>query len=234
MKLSIIVPIYNEKETILTMLERIKRVALPFDLQKEIIVIDDCSSDGGGEILRQLADAAVRVIQKSKNEGKGSALRLGFKEATGDIILIQDADLEYDPSEYPKLLAPILDGRADVVFGSRFMGSEAKRVLFFWHYLANRLLTTLSNVLTNLNLTDMETCYKVFRREALDSFRDKLTAQRFGIEPELTARAAHGNWRIYEVGIAYSGRTYAEGKKVNWRDGLAAFWHIIKYNIFTR
>lgn len=232
MKLSIIIPVYNEETTILKVIAKIKSVHLDEDLVKEIIIVDDGSTDGTRAVLKDINDPAIKIFLKDKNEGKGSALIKGFQEATGDIVLIQDADLEYNPEEYPKLIEPIVEGRADVVFGSRFMGSEAKRVLFFWHYLANRLLTTLSNMLANVNLTDMETCYKVFRREVVDSFKDKLSAKRFGIEPELTARVAHGHWRIYEIGIAYDGRTYEEGKKVNWRDGLAAFWHIIKYNIF--
>jgi glycosyltransferase involved in cell wall biosynthesis len=234
MKLSIIVPVFNEGPTILTVVDKIKSVSLGADLVKEIIIVDDGSTDKTRDELRQLHDPAIKIFLKDKNEGKGSALIKGFQEATGDIVLVQDADLEYNPAEYPKLLAPILDGRADVVFGSRFMGSEAKRVLFFWHYLGNRVLTAFSNILANLNLSDMETCYKVFRREVVDSFKDKLSAKRFGIEPELTARVARGNWRIYEIGIAYDGRTYAEGKKVNWRDGLAALWHIIKFNLFSK
>ena len=169
---------------------------------------------------------------QSENKGKGAAVRIGLAQVTGDIVLIQDADLEYSPSDYPRLLQPILSGHADVVYGSRFMGSEAKRVLFFWHSLGNKFLTLLSNMLTNLNLTDMETCYKVMTREVLDSLRSKLTANRFGIEPELTAHFARGGLRIYEVGISYDGRTYAEGKKINWRDGVAALWYIIKFNLF--
>jgi glycosyltransferase involved in cell wall biosynthesis len=234
MKLSIIMPIYNEAATVREAIKQVKAAVLPGDLEREIVVIDDCSTDDSRSILQTISDAEVRLCFKDKNEGKGSAVRLGFQQATGDIILIQDADLEYNPIEYPKLLAPILDGRADVVFGSRFAGSEAKRVLFFWHALGNHLLTTFSNALTNLSLTDMETCYKVFTREVVDSFKDRLISKRFGIEPELTARVARGGWRIYEVGISYRGRTYAEGKKVNWRDGLAAFWHVIKFNLFKK
>lgn len=234
MKLSIIIPVYNEVATIAKILSMVKAVILPADLSREIIVVDDGSIDGTRDILAGNIDQQIRVILKDKNEGKGSALIKGFQEATGDIILIQDADLEYDPAEYPKLLAPILAGRADVVYGSRFIGSEAKRVLFFWHYVANRLLTSFSNALTNLNLTDMETCYKVFSRAVVDDVKNRLSAKRFGIEPELTARVAQGGWRIFEVGIAYYGRTYAEGKKINWRDGLAALWFIIKFNVFCR
>ena len=234
MKLSIIIPIYNEAQTLAEVLTKVNEIDLPGDLTREIVAVDDGSTDGSRELLTEMTVDNLKVVLQDKNEGKGSAVRAGLQAATGDIILIQDADLEYDPAEYVKLLAPILAGRADVVFGSRFMGSEAKRVLFFWHYLGNRFLTGLSNALTNVNLTDMETCYKVFRREVVDSFKDKLTAKRFGIEPELTARVAKGHWRIYEVGISYNGRTYEEGKKINWRDGLAALWHIVKYNLFKR
>jgi glycosyltransferase involved in cell wall biosynthesis len=232
MKLSIIIPVYNEKNTILEVIKAVKAVTLEHNLTKEIILVDDGSTDGTRDLLKNIDDSTIKIFLKDKNEGKGSALTKGFQEATGDVVLIQDADLEYSPEEYPKLLKPIIEGHADVVFGSRFMGSEAKRVLFFWHYLGNRALTTFSNMLANLNLTDMETCYKVFRKEVVDSFKDKLSSKRFGIEPELTARVAHGKWRIYEIGIAYNGRTYEEGKKINWRDGIAAFWHIIKFNIF--
>jgi glycosyltransferase involved in cell wall biosynthesis len=234
MKLSIIMPVYNEAATIREAIRQVQLAVLPDNLERELVVVDDCSTDDSRTILQTISDTEVKLYFKDKNEGKGSAVRLGFQRATGDIILIQDTDLEYDPAEYAKLLAPILAGRADVVFGSRFAGSEAKRVLFFWHAIGNHLLTTFSNLFTNLNLTDMETCYKVFTREVIDSFKDKLSARRFGIEPELTARVARGHWRIYEVGISYRGRTYAEGKKVNWRDGLAAFWHIIKFNLFKK
>lgn len=232
MKLSIIIPVYNEAKTILEIIAKIKSVHLGADLIREIIIVDDGSTDGTRVVLKSINDAQIKIFLKDKNEGKGSALTKGFKEATGDIVLMQDADLEYNPEDYPKLIEPIIEGRADVVFGSRFMGSEAKRVLFFWHYLGNKILTTFSNMLTNLNLTDMETGYKIFRKAVVDDFKNKLSSQRFGIEPELTARVARGRWRIYEIGIAYNGRTYEEGKKINWRDGLAAFWHIIKFNIF--
>ena len=228
-KLSIIIPVYNEAKTILKILDMVRAVNI--SLVKEIIIIDDKSTDGTRDILATLGASDLKVIFQAVNLGKGSAVRAGLAEATGDIILIQDADLEYNPIEYPKLLAPILSGHADVVYGSRFMGSEAKRVLFFWHSLGNKFLTLLSNMLTNLNLTDMETCYKVMTREVLDSLRTKLTTNRFGIEPELTAHFARGGWRIYEVGISYDGRTYAEGKKINWRDGVAALWYIIKFNL---
>jgi glycosyltransferase involved in cell wall biosynthesis len=170
------------------------------------------------------------VIYQEKNMGKGAALRSGFQAVTGDIVMVQDADLEYDPQEYEKLLKPILDGTADVVYGSRFVGSEPHRVLLFWHYVGNKILTLLSNMFTNMNLTDMETCYKMFRREVLDGV--KIEQNRFGFEPEITAKIAHRHWRIYEVGISYSGRNYAEGKKINWKDGLSAIWYILKYNLF--
>jgi len=254
MKLSIIIPVFNEKDTIKTILERIESVSFDNDInnldnviEKEIIIVDDCSTDGTRDILNELKQYSLGqnslnqslsdqnnliVVLQDNNQGKGSAVRVGFQKASGDIILIQDADLEYDPQEYPRLIEPIVRGDADVVYGSRFMGSEAKRVLFFWHYLGNKFLTTFSNLLTNINLTDMETCYKVFNKKALDSFKDRLTAKRFGIEPEITAQVAKQKLRIYEVGIAYNGRTYEEGKKINWKDGLAAIWHIIKYNVF--
>lgn len=229
-KLSIIIPVYNEEATILKILSLIKAVDLP--LTKEIIIVDDKSTDRTREILATLNDVDCRVIFQAVNAGKGSAVRAGLAQASGELILIQDADLEYSPAEYPRLLAPILAGQADVVYGSRFIGGESKRVLFFWHSLGNKALTNLSNMFTNLNLTDMETCYKVMTKEVLTSILPKLSSQRFGIEPELTAHFARGPWRIYEVGITYNGRTYAEGKKINWRDGLAAFWHIIKFNLF--
>lgn len=229
-KLSIILPVYNEKNTILKILKQIEAVHVP--LEKEIIIIDDNSIDGTRDFLKDLGNRGYQIVLKEKNEGKGAALKEGFLRATGDIVIIQDADLEYNPQEYPKLIAPILDGRADVVYGSRFFSSEAKRVLFFWHYLGNRTLTLFSNVFTNLILSDMETGYKVFKKEIIDSFKHEIKSKRFGIEPELTARVAKGRWRIYEVGISYHGRTYAEGKKINWRDGLAAIWHIVRFNVF--
>jgi len=231
-KLSIIIPVYNEKKTILELLRLVEAVDLP--LAKEVIIIDDCSNDGTTEILRNLDAAKYRIIFKNKNEGKGAAIKGGFLKASGDIIIIQDADLEYDPQDYHKMLKPILTGRADVVYGSRLLSGEPKRVLYVWHYLANFFLTAFSNFLTGLTLTDMETCYKAFRREVVDSFKQKLKSKRFGVEPELTARMARGHWRVYEVGIAYYGRSYEEGKKINWRDGLAAIWHIIKFNLFDR
>ncbi|MBU4347932.1 glycosyltransferase family 2 protein [Patescibacteria group bacterium] len=230
-KLSIIIPAYNEKNTIRNILDQVKKVDIG-KLEKEIIVIDDGSKDGTRDILKTIPD--IKYIFHKKNQGKGGAIKTGFCAATGDIVLIQDADLEYDPNEYSRLLSPIVSGRADVVFGSRFVGGDPHRVLYVVHYIANRFLTFLSNIFTSLNLTDMETCYKVFRKEVIDSFKDKLKSKRFGIEPELTARIAKGKWRIYEVGISYYGRTYKEGKKINWKDGIAAIWHIIYFNIFIK
>lgn len=230
MKLSVIIPVYNEKNTILETLKRVEGVDLP--LEKEIIIIDDCSTDGSQDVLKSLDRNKFKIIFKEKNEGKGSALKEGFISASGDIIIIQDADLEYDPNDYKKILKPILERKADVVYGSRFLSGEPKRVLFFGHYLGNVFLTLLSNIFTGLTLTDMETGYKVFRKEVVDSFKNKIESKRFGIEPELTARVAKGKWKVYEVGISYYGRDYIEGKKINWRDGIAAIWHIIKFNLF--
>ncbi len=227
MKLSIVIPVYNEKETIREILRRVQAVKLP--VRKEIIIVDDCSRDGTRDILNRLAGRNVRVLFHDQNRGKGAALRTGFARATGDIVLVQDADLEYNPDEYPRLLAPILDGRADVVYGSRFLGGP-HRVLFFWHFVGNRVLTTLSNMVTNLNLTDMETCYKVFRGETLKKVH--LRSSRFGFEPEITIKLAKLRSRIYEVPISYSGRDYTEGKKIGWKDGLAALFHILRYRFF--
>ena len=224
--ISIVIPVYNEAETLAELIERVQSVELPLD--KEIIVIDDASTDGTGEVIKQLAGENIVRIFHEKNRGKGAALRSGFSRAQGDIVLIQDADLEYDPNEYPKLLQPILDGRADVVYGSRFVGAEAHRVLYFWHMMGNRFLTLLSNMFTNLNLTDMETCYKVFRNEVLQ--RITIRENRFGFEPEITAKVSRLGCRIYEVGISYSGRTYEEGKKIGIVDGLRAFYCIVKYH----
>lgn len=230
MKLSIIIPVYNEKNTIRRILERIDKVNLP-GIEKEIILIDDHSTDGTSEILGQLKDK-YRVIFKDKNEGKGSAVKTGFAAATGDILIIQDADLEYDPKEYQSLIQPILEGEADAVFGSRFLSAAPHRVLYFRHYLGNRVLTTLSNLFTNLNLTDVYACHKAFNRKSVSLFKDKITARRFGIEPELVSLAAKYKLRVYEVGISYYGRTYEEGKKISWKDGLAAIWWIVKYGLF--
>jgi glycosyltransferase involved in cell wall biosynthesis len=226
--LSIVIPVYNEEKTLQEVVSRVRSVDLP--LSREIILVDDASRDGSRAIVESLAGDGVRVFFHAVNQGKGAALRTGFKEAQGEIVLIQDADLEYDPSEYPKLLAPILADKADVVYGSRFIGSEAHRVLYFWHMVGNRLLTLLSNMLTNLNLTDMETCYKVFRREVLAGIA--IREDRFGFEPEITAKIARQGVRIYEVGISYSGRTYEEGKKIGWRDGLRALYCIVRYRFF--
>ena len=227
MKLSIIIPVYNEKGTVLELVRRVRAVALP--LEREIIIVDDFSTDGTRDLIRGLEGPDARVLFQPKNMGKGAALKAGFAAATGDIVLVQDADLEYDPAEYPALLAPILDGRADVVYGSRFL-SGPHRVLLFWHSVGNKILTAFSNMVTNLNLTDMETCYKVFRREVLAGMT--LKSGRFGFEPEFTVKVAKLKCRIYEVPISYSGRDYAEGKKITWKDGLAALWHILRYRFF--
>jgi len=229
-KLSIIIPVYNEKNTISKILELVEQVQLE-NIEKEIIVIDDKSTDGTREILKMLEDKYI-IIYQPENKGKGSALKSGFSEATGDIIIIQDADLETNPNEYGRIIEPILSGRADVVYGSRFIGSNPRAVMRFWHYRANRFLTLLSNILSNLSITDMETCYKAFNRQSLDKIKDKLTAKGFGVEPEMTALIANHNFRIYEVGISYYGRSRIDGKKINWRDGLAAIYYIIKYNLF--
>ncbi|MDD2580834.1 MAG: glycosyltransferase family 2 protein [Desulfuromonadaceae bacterium] len=229
MLISIVIPVFNEVETISALLEQVEAVDLSCD--KEIVIVDDFSTDGTRELLQKPdKKGTTTVIFHNKNQGKGAALKTGFAQARGDIVIIQDADLEYDPQEYPKLLQPILDGKADVVYGSRFMGSGPHRVIYFWHYIGNTLLTLLSNMLTNLNLTDMETCYKIFKKEVLT--RIEIEEKRFGFEPEITAKVAKLNFRIYEVGISYSGRSYQEGKKIGWRDGFRAFWCIIKYNLF--
>ncbi len=230
MKLSIVIPCYNEKETIHEIVEAVRNA--PVD-SKEIIVVDDCSTDGTRQILKDEIEPLVdKVVFHELNQGKGAALRTGFEHATGDCVIVQDADLEYDPGEYPVLLDPILQNKADVVFGSRFMGGGPHRVVYFWHMLGNKFLTLLSNMFTNINLTDMETCYKLFRKEVLEGI--KVEENRFGFEPEITAKVSRGGWRIYEVGISYYGRTYEEGKKIGWKDGVRAIYAILKYNVWKR
>jgi glycosyltransferase involved in cell wall biosynthesis len=231
MKLSVVIPAYNEEKTIRQIVDRV-RSAAP-QIEKELVIVNDCSKDGTRAVLDELAkEPGIRVLHHEVNQGKGAALRTGFQAATGDYVIIQDADLEYDPEEYPKLLKPLLDGKADVVFGSRFAGGECHRVLYYWHYAGNQFLTKLSNWLTNLNLSDMETCYKVFRREIIQSIQ--IEENRFGFEPEITAKVAALRCRVYEVGISYAGRTYEEGKKIGWKDGVRAIWCMLKYNLFRR
>jgi glycosyltransferase involved in cell wall biosynthesis len=227
MKISVIIPVYNEKSTITDIIARVRAV----DLEKEIVIVDDGSTDGTSEQLVEIGSKFenVSVLSHQKNRGKGAALKTGFASASGEIIIVQDADLEYDPRDYEMLLVPILDGRADVVYGSRFLGGP-HRVLFFWHYIGNKFLTLLCDALSNLNLTDMETCYKVFKKEVLDDI--KLKSNRFGFEPEFTMKIARKGFRVYEVPISYSGRTYEEGKKVGWRDGLAAIFAILWFRFF--
>ena len=227
MKLSIIIPVFNECETICELIHRVDAV----ELDKEIIIVDDASTDGTRSLLKKYEEKEqFKIIYQSKNYGKGKALRVGFNKAEGEIIIIQDADLEYNPKDYPILLEPILDGRADVVYGSRFLGGP-HRVLFFWHSMGNRFLTILSNMFTNINLTDMETGYKVFRRSILDSI--SLKCNRFGFEPEFTAKIARNKFIIYEVPISYAGRNYSAGKKINWKDGVAAIWFIVRFRFFS-
>ena len=227
-KLSIVMPVYNEKDTIERIISRVMSVDV--GLEKELVIVDDFSQDGTRDILAKLNNPEIKVFFHPENLGKGSALQTGFSKAAGDIVLVQDADLEYDPDEYPILLHPILDGRADVVYGSRFL-SGPHRVLFFWHSVGNKLLTTFSNMLSNLNLTDMETCYKVFKKPVLDKI--ELNSKRFGFEPEVTIKISKMKVRIYEVPISYSGRDYSEGKKIGWKDGFAAIFHLIRYKFFS-
>ncbi len=231
--LSIIVPVYNEKATLPALLEAVEK-ADSLGLEKEILLVDDGSTDGSRELVQEMAREKphVRALLQERNQGKGAALRRGFAEARGDILLVQDADLEYDPREYPVLLRPILENKADVVYGSRFMGEGPHRVLYFWHFVANKLLTLFSNCLSNLNLSDMETCYKVFRAEVIREILPRLKSNRFGIEPEITARVARKKFRVFEVGISYAGRTYEEGKKIGFKDALEALWCIFRFNLF--
>jgi glycosyltransferase involved in cell wall biosynthesis len=229
MRLSVIIPCFNERRTLPSIIERVQAATDP---ATEIIVVDDGSTDGSPTVLRDLASAQVKIVRHERNQGKGAAINTGFRHASGDIVLVQDADFEYSPADYPSLLGPILSGEADVVYGSRFMGGRPHRVVFFWHMVGNRFLTLLSNVFTNINLTDMETGYKVFRRDVLEGL--SIEERRFGFEPEITAKLAQRQCRFFEVGISYYGRTYAEGKKVGWRDGFRAIYVIVKYNLWRR
>lgn len=227
MKLSIIIPCFNEIDTIRSIISAVKQA--PIEL-KEVIVVDDCSTDGTRELLKSEIETSIdQVIYHEKNQGKGAALRTGFKYATGDIVVVQDADLEYDPQELPLLMEPFLKGKADVVYGSRFIGYRPHRVVYFWHMVGNRILTLVSNMFTNLNFTDIETCYKMFRRDLIQSI--EIEENRFGFEPEITAKLAKKKVRFYEVGISYYGRTYEQGKKITWKDGIRAFYAIMKYNL---
>ncbi len=229
MKLTVIIPVYNEVATLEDIIERVKASPVP---DKEIILVDDYSTDGTRDLIdSKIRDQVDQVIFQPRNYGKGFALKTGFQHATGDVVIVQDADLEYDPNEYPALIAPIARDMADVVYGSRFQGGGPHRVVYFWHYVGNRFLTLLSNMFTNINLTDMETCYKVFRRDLIQSIDIK--ENRFGFEPEITAKIARRRVRIYEIGISYYGRTYDEGKKIGWKDGVKAVWCIVKYNLFA-
>ncbi len=227
--LSIIIPCFNESKTILSLIDAVKKSPIK---NREIIIVDDGSQDGTRDILNKLNDPEVRIIFHSKNKGKGAALRTGFNEAKGDICIVQDADLEYDPQEFPLVIQPILDGKADVVFGSRFQSGRPHRVVYFWHRIGNGLLTLMSNLFTDLNLSDMETCYKAFRREVIQSVN--IRENRFGFEPEVTAKISKMDIRIYEVGISYYGRTYDEGKKIGWKDGVRAVYCILKYNLWAK
>jgi glycosyltransferase involved in cell wall biosynthesis len=221
-------PVYNERQTIHKIIEKVQQV----NLEKEIIIVDDCSTDGTRECLEKLKEDNIKIFYHERNKGKGAALQTGFNHVSGDIVIIQDADLEYDPDEYHRLIRPIVSGQADVVYGSRFLSGSERRVLFFWHYVGNKLLTYISNIITNLNLSDMETCYKVFRSDILKKIR--IEQNRFGFEPEFTVKIAKEKLRIYEVGISYYGRDYAEGKKIGWKDGVAALWCLLKYHIFSK
>jgi glycosyltransferase involved in cell wall biosynthesis len=234
--LSVVIPIFNEEDTLRDIVHKVRSVTS----KKEIVLVDDCSRDKSREIMHDLAaelkaepDEMNTIVTAfhEKNRGKGAALRTGFEHVSGDVVIIQDADMEYDPGEYPRLIQPIIEGKADVVYGSRFLGDQPHRVLYFWHYLGNKFLTMLSNCFTNLNLTDMETCYKVFRRQVLDDVTPRLKQNRFGFEPEITARIARRQYRIYEMSVSYSGRTYEQGKKIGWKDGVKALWCIVRYGL---
>ena len=234
MLLSVVIPVYNERETLMSLIDRVRAVPI----RKELILVDDGSTDGTRDVLQQLEQHpqtspqnVIRILYHERNQGKGRALRTGFAAAGGDIVIIQDADMEYDPAEFPRLLQPIIEGKADVVYGSRFLGGYSHRVLYYWHYLGNKVLTTISNCFTNLNLTDMETCYKVFRREVIQEITPTLKQNRFGFEPEVTAKIARRHCRVYELAISYSGRTYDQGKKIGWRDGIKALWCIVRYGL---
>lgn len=230
MKLSIIIPVYNEEKTLREIIRRVSVAQLPEGFLREIILVDDGSTDGTKDIMDSLSDTFVKINLK-KNAGKGFAVRSGLAKVTGEVVIIQDADLEYDPKDYLVLLSPILEGKADVVYGSRLVTASPHRVIFFWHYVGNTVLTVLSNAFTNLNLTDMETGYKMFSRKVVEDIKNKLVSNRFGIEPEITARVK--KYRVYEVGISYSGRTYEEGKKIGWKDGFSAIWCIVRFNLFS-